>query len=78
MEHTYQYSWIIPFIPLPVPILLGAGLLLFPTATKNLRRMWTFLSIFFVKYSYDLLTLSIYSTNFSKLHSSKCMVLDHK
>ena len=37
---------IIPFIPLPVPILLGAGLLLFPTATKNLRRMWTFLSIF--------------------------------
>ncbi|CAN7093206.1 unnamed protein product [Brassica rapa subsp. narinosa] len=46
MEHTYQYSWIIPFIPLPVPILLGAGLLLFPTATKNLRRMWTFLSIF--------------------------------
>ena len=46
MEHTYQYSWIIPFIPLPVPILLGVGLLLFPTATKNLRRMWTFLSIF--------------------------------
>nr|YP_011009764.1 NADH-plastoquinone oxidoreductase subunit 5 [Sieruela rutidosperma]WPW43024.1 NADH-plastoquinone oxidoreductase subunit 5 [Sieruela rutidosperma] len=46
MEHTYQYSWIIPFIPLPVPILLGIGLLLFPTATKNLRRMWTFLSIF--------------------------------
>nr|AMC31052.1 NADH dehydrogenase subunit 5 [Cleomella serrulata] len=46
MEHTYQYSWIIPFIPLPVPILLGIGLLLFPTATQNLRRIWTFLSIF--------------------------------
>nr|YP_010012178.1 NdhF [Capparis decidua]QOI12605.1 NdhF [Capparis decidua] len=46
MEHTYQYSWVIPFIPLPVPILLGVGLLLFPTATKNLRRMWTFLSVF--------------------------------
>nr|YP_009691734.1 NADH-plastoquinone oxidoreductase subunit 5 [Sanguisorba filiformis]QEG58514.1 NADH-plastoquinone oxidoreductase subunit 5 [Sanguisorba filiformis] len=45
MEYTYQYSWIIPFIPLPVPILIGAGLLLFPTATKNLRRMWAFLSI---------------------------------
>nr|YP_010880154.1 NADH-plastoquinone oxidoreductase subunit 5 [Sanguisorba diandra]WHU29046.1 NADH-plastoquinone oxidoreductase subunit 5 [Sanguisorba diandra] len=45
MGYTYQYSWIIPFIPLPVPILIGAGLLLFPTATKNLRRMWAFLSI---------------------------------
>nr|YP_009573440.1 NADH-plastoquinon eoxidoreductase subunit 5 [Moringa oleifera]YP_010615420.1 NADH dehydrogenase subunit F [Moringa peregrina]QBM31928.1 NADH-plastoquinon eoxidoreductase subunit 5 [Moringa oleifera]QCW94817.1 NADH dehydrogenase subunit F [Moringa oleifera]QWL14901.1 NADH-plastoquinone oxidoreductase subunit 5 [Moringa oleifera]WAS38176.1 NADH dehydrogenase subunit F [Moringa oleifera]WAS38260.1 NADH dehydrogenase subunit F [Moringa peregrina] len=45
MEHTYQYSWIIPFIPLPVPTLLGMGLLLFPTATKNLRRMWSFFSI---------------------------------
>nr|YP_010468135.1 NADH dehydrogenase subunit F [Tropaeolum majus]QKK51133.1 NADH dehydrogenase subunit 5 [Tropaeolum majus]UVF30740.1 NADH dehydrogenase subunit F [Tropaeolum majus]UVF31926.1 NADH dehydrogenase subunit F [Tropaeolum majus]UVF36804.1 NADH dehydrogenase subunit F [Tropaeolum majus] len=46
MQHTYQYSWIIPLIPLPVPILLGVGLLLFPTATKNLRRLWAFLSIF--------------------------------
>nr|YP_009894674.1 NADH dehydrogenase subunit 5 [Chorispora tenella]AMC31051.1 NADH dehydrogenase subunit 5 [Chorispora tenella]QKK41134.1 NADH dehydrogenase subunit 5 [Chorispora tenella] len=48
MEHTYHYSWIIPFIPLPVPILLGVGLLLFPTATKtkNFRRMWSFLSLF--------------------------------
>lgn len=45
MEHTYQYSWIIPFIPLPVPILLGVGLLLFPTATKNHRRVWSFPSI---------------------------------
>nr|YP_010207305.1 NADH-plastoquinone oxidoreductase subunit 5 [Vatica rassak]UAX24152.1 NADH-plastoquinone oxidoreductase subunit 5 [Vatica rassak] len=45
MEHTYQYSWIIPFIPLPIPILIGVGLLLFPTATKNFRRMWSFPSI---------------------------------
>nr|YP_009734405.1 NADH-plastoquinone oxidoreductase subunit 5 [Cercis canadensis]AHI95912.1 NADH-plastoquinone oxidoreductase subunit 5 [Cercis canadensis]QIJ98673.1 NADH-plastoquinone oxidoreductase subunit 5 [Cercis canadensis] len=45
MEFTYQYSWIIPFIPLPVPMLIGVGLLLFPTATKNLRRMWAFPSI---------------------------------
>ncbi|CAI8582976.1 unnamed protein product [Vicia faba] len=37
MEYTHQSSWIIPFIPLPVPILIGVGLLLFPTATKNLR-----------------------------------------
>nr|ARC99947.1 NADH-plastoquinone oxidoreductase subunit 5 [Luetkea pectinata] len=45
MEYIYQYSWIIPFIPLPVPMLIGAGLLLFPTATKNLRRMWAFPSV---------------------------------
>nr|AAF08163.1 NADH dehydrogenase subunit F [Helwingia japonica] len=40
MEQTYQYAWIIPFVPLPVPMLIGVGLLLFPTATKNHRRMW--------------------------------------
>nr|YP_009419016.1 NADH-plastoquinone oxidoreductase subunit 5 [Barringtonia fusicarpa]YP_009419364.1 NADH-plastoquinone oxidoreductase subunit 5 [Barringtonia racemosa]ASM45363.1 NADH-plastoquinone oxidoreductase subunit 5 [Barringtonia fusicarpa]ASM45711.1 NADH-plastoquinone oxidoreductase subunit 5 [Barringtonia racemosa] len=45
MEHTYQYAWIIPFVPLPVPVLIGVGLLLFPTATKNLRRIWAFQSI---------------------------------
>nr|YP_010732781.1 NADH-plastoquinone oxidoreductase subunit 5 [Exochorda giraldii]WEG91219.1 NADH-plastoquinone oxidoreductase subunit 5 [Exochorda giraldii] len=45
MEYTYHYSWIIPFIPLPVPMLIGAGLLLFPTATKNLRRIWAFPSV---------------------------------
>nr|YP_009731084.1 NADH dehydrogenase subunit 5 [Rubus boninensis]QEP09260.1 NADH dehydrogenase subunit 5 [Rubus boninensis] len=45
MEYTYQYSWIIPFIPLPVPMLIGAGLILFPRATKNLRRMWAFPSV---------------------------------
>src|SRR3954468_10037504 len=59
MEYTHQSSWIIPFIPLPVPIFIGVGLLLFPTATKNLRRMWAFPSIF-------LLTIvMIFSINFS-------------
>nr|YP_009696376.1 NdhF [Hydrangea moellendorffii]QEJ83143.1 NdhF [Hydrangea moellendorffii] len=45
MEHIYQYAWIIPFVPLPVPMLIGVGLLLFPTATKNLRRVWAFHSV---------------------------------
>nr|YP_009647458.1 NADH-plastoquinone oxidoreductase subunit 5 [Marshallia obovata]QBY40268.1 NADH-plastoquinone oxidoreductase subunit 5 [Marshallia obovata] len=45
MEQTYQYAWIIPFIPLPVPMLIGLGLLFFPTATKSLRRMWAFQSV---------------------------------
>nr|AWH06579.1 NADH dehydrogenase subunit 5 [Asclepias humistrata] len=45
MQQTYQYGWLIPFIPLPVPILLGVGLLIFPTATKDFRRMWAFLSV---------------------------------
>nr|YP_010327832.1 NADH-plastoquinone oxidoreductase subunit 5 [Libanotis spodotrichoma]UJH18684.1 NADH-plastoquinone oxidoreductase subunit 5 [Libanotis spodotrichoma] len=46
MEQTYQYSWIIPFLPLPVPMLIGVGLLFFPSATKSLRRMWAFQSVF--------------------------------
>nr|YP_009938762.1 NADH-plastoquinone oxidoreductase subunit 5 [Mitrasacme pygmaea]QNV46995.1 NADH-plastoquinone oxidoreductase subunit 5 [Mitrasacme pygmaea] len=45
MQQTYQHGWIIPFIPLPVPILIGLGLLLFPTATKKFRRMWSFHSV---------------------------------
>nr|YP_010847957.1 NADH-plastoquinone oxidoreductase subunit 5 [Heterostemma oblongifolium]WEV92608.1 NADH-plastoquinone oxidoreductase subunit 5 [Heterostemma oblongifolium] len=45
MQQTYQYGWLIPFIPLPVPILIGLGLLLFPTATKNFRRIWFFHSV---------------------------------
>nr|YP_010593722.1 NADH-plastoquinone oxidoreductase subunit 5 [Elatostema salvinioides]WAJ54399.1 NADH-plastoquinone oxidoreductase subunit 5 [Elatostema salvinioides] len=48
MQDIYQYSWIIPFILFPVPILIGVGLLLFPTATKDLGRMWVFLSILFL------------------------------
>nr|ATL22496.1 NADH-plastoquinone oxidoreductase subunit 5 [Neocinnamomum lecomtei]WJZ09946.1 NADH-plastoquinone oxidoreductase subunit 5 [Neocinnamomum sp. ZC-2023a]WJZ10027.1 NADH-plastoquinone oxidoreductase subunit 5 [Neocinnamomum sp. ZC-2023a] len=45
MEHTYQYAWIIPFAPLPVTMSIGLGLMLVPTATKNLRRMWAFPSV---------------------------------
>nr|QFV17932.1 NADH dehydrogenase subunit 5 [Oxygraphis glacialis] len=45
MEHTYQYAWIIPFVPLPVPIGIGMGLLLFPAATKRIRRIWAFPSV---------------------------------
>nr|YP_009864625.1 NADH-plastoquinone oxidoreductase chain 5 [Smilax nipponica]QKE32620.1 NADH-plastoquinone oxidoreductase chain 5 [Smilax nipponica] len=45
MEHTYQYAWIIPSLPLPVTMLIGFGLLLIPTATKNIRRMWAFTSV---------------------------------
>ncbi|KAK7325952.1 hypothetical protein VNO80_33587 [Phaseolus coccineus] len=63
MEYTHQYSWIIPFIPLPVPMLIGMGLILFPTATKNLRRMWAFPSIFLLTivmiFSVDLSTHQI-------------------
>nr|YP_010576476.1 NADH-plastoquinone oxidoreductase subunit 5 [Antidesma bunius]UZN44017.1 NADH-plastoquinone oxidoreductase subunit 5 [Antidesma bunius] len=45
MEQTYQYLWILFFITLPVPMLIGVGLLLFPVATKKLRRMWSFPTI---------------------------------
>nr|YP_009440891.1 NADH-plastoquinone oxidoreductase subunit F [Japonolirion osense]AHH24283.1 NADH-plastoquinone oxidoreductase subunit F [Japonolirion osense]CUS18846.1 NADH-plastoquinone oxidoreductase subunit F [Japonolirion osense] len=45
MEHTYKYAWIIPFLPLLVTMLIGFGLLLVPTATKNIRRMWAFPSV---------------------------------
>nr|YP_010894700.1 NADH-plastoquinone oxidoreductase subunit 5 [Hypecoum leptocarpum]WJW71570.1 NADH-plastoquinone oxidoreductase subunit 5 [Hypecoum leptocarpum] len=45
MEDTYQYAWIIPFVPLPVPISIGVGLLLAPAATKKIRRVWSFLSV---------------------------------
>nr|YP_009670838.1 NADH-plastoquinone oxidoreductase subunit 5 [Passiflora rufa]QCX30064.1 NADH-plastoquinone oxidoreductase subunit 5 [Passiflora rufa] len=46
MEYTYQYFLIIPFLTLPVPMLIGMGLLLFPASTKKLRRIWAFTSIF--------------------------------
>nr|WDY86054.1 NdhF [Securidaca diversifolia] len=58
MEYIYQYSWLIPFIPLPVPILIGVGLLLFPSVTKNLRRILAIPSIFLLSiimiFSFDL------------------------
>nr|YP_010935093.1 NADH-plastoquinone oxidoreductase subunit 5 [Craterostigma nummulariifolium]WKW53024.1 NADH-plastoquinone oxidoreductase subunit 5 [Craterostigma nummulariifolium] len=59
MEQTYQYAWIIPFVPLPVTMLIGVGLLLFPTATKNFRRMWAFLSILLLS------IVMIFATNLS-------------
>nr|QXO89963.1 NADH dehydrogenase subunit 5 [Erythrostemon pannosus] len=69
MEHTHQYSWIIPFIPLPVPMLIGVGLLLFPMATKNIRRMWAFPSVLLLSivmiFSVD---LSIHQINNSSIY----------
>uniref|UniRef100_UPI0030E5DF5E NdhF n=1 Tax=Senna italica TaxID=346974 RepID=UPI0030E5DF5E len=69
MEYTHQYSWIIPFIPLPVPMLIGAGLLLFPTATKKIRRMWAFPSVLLLSivmiFSVD---LSIHQINNSSIY----------
>nr|YP_010981085.1 NADH-plastoquinone oxidoreductase subunit 5 [Ajuga nipponensis]WOC94855.1 NADH-plastoquinone oxidoreductase subunit 5 [Ajuga nipponensis] len=59
MEQTYQYAWILPFVPLPVPMLIGVGLLLFPTATKNLHRIWAFPSILLLS------IVMIFSTNLS-------------
>ncbi|KAH0854254.1 hypothetical protein HID58_090074 [Brassica napus] len=55
MEHTYQYSWIIPFIPLPVPILLGAGLLLFLSDSNKKPSTWNvfvFINRFLVHTTY--------------------------
>nr|YP_009649840.1 NADH dehydrogenase subunit 5 [Pentapogon crinitus]QCD14827.1 NADH dehydrogenase subunit 5 [Pentapogon crinitus] len=45
MEHTYQYAWVIPLLPLPVIMSMGFGLFFIPTATKNLRRIWAFPSV---------------------------------
>nr|YP_009267109.1 NADH-plastoquinone oxidoreductase subunit 5 [Loudetiopsis kerstingii]ANN36322.1 NADH-plastoquinone oxidoreductase subunit 5 [Loudetiopsis kerstingii] len=45
MEHTYQYAWVIPLLPLPVIMSIGFGLFLIPTATKNLRRIWALPSV---------------------------------
>nr|YP_009671659.1 NADH-plastoquinone oxidoreductase subunit 5 [Passiflora microstipula]QCX30889.1 NADH-plastoquinone oxidoreductase subunit 5 [Passiflora microstipula] len=59
MEHTYQYSWIIPFVTLPVPMLIGMGLLLFPASTKKLRRIWAFPSILLLSIVF------VFSTNLS-------------
>nr|YP_009339844.1 NADH dehydrogenase subunit 5 [Lobelia inflata]APQ39327.1 NADH dehydrogenase subunit 5 [Lobelia inflata] len=59
MEQTFQYAWIIPFLPLSVPILIGAGLLLFPSATKSLRRMWAFQSVLVLS------IVMLFSINFS-------------
>nr|YP_009461180.1 NADH dehydrogenase subunit 5 [Lamium galeobdolon]AUT82396.1 NADH dehydrogenase subunit 5 [Lamium galeobdolon] len=59
MEQTYQYACILPFVPLLVPILIGVGLVIFPTVTKNLHRMWAFPSILLLS------IVMIFSTNLS-------------
>nr|YP_010701244.1 NADH-plastoquinone oxidoreductase subunit 5 [Nekemias chaffanjonii]WCJ46077.1 NADH-plastoquinone oxidoreductase subunit 5 [Nekemias chaffanjonii] len=69
MEDTYQYAWIIPFLPLPIPMLLGVGLLLFPTATKNLRRMWSFTSVLLLSIVMTFsVNLSIHQINSSSIY----------
>ena len=71
MEHIYQYAWIIPFIPLTVPLLIGAGLLLFPKTTKNLRRMWAFPSILLLSIVMVFsIKLSIQQINSSSMYQS--------
>ncbi|PIN06633.1 Polyphosphate kinase [Handroanthus impetiginosus] len=59
MEQTYQYAWIIHFLPLPIPMLIGVGLFLFLTATKNLHHMWAFPSILLLS------IVMIFATNLS-------------
>nr|QWY85074.1 NADH-plastoquinone oxidoreductase subunit 5 [Diospyros crassiflora] len=69
MEHISQYAWIIPFVPLPVPVLIGVGLLLFPRATKNLRRMWAFQSVLLLSIDMILsIGLSIQQINSSSIY----------
>nr|YP_010701419.1 NADH-plastoquinone oxidoreductase subunit 5 [Nekemias rubifolia]USM11414.1 NADH-plastoquinone oxidoreductase subunit 5 [Ampelocissus chaffanjonii]WCJ46315.1 NADH-plastoquinone oxidoreductase subunit 5 [Nekemias rubifolia] len=69
MEDTYQYAWIIPFLPLPIPMLLGVGLLLFPTATKNLRRLWSFTSVLLLSIVMTFsVNLSIHQINSSSIY----------
>nr|WOC91607.1 NADH-plastoquinone oxidoreductase subunit F [Utricularia longifolia] len=69
METTYQYTWIIPLIQLPVPILIGIGFLLFPTSTKNIRRMCAFTSILLLTIAMILsINLSIQQINSSSIY----------
>ena len=69
MEHIYQYAWIIPFLSLPIPILIGLGLLFFPTVTKKIRRIWAFPSIFFLSIAMIFsLNLSIQQINGSFIY----------
>nr|YP_009867553.1 NADH-plastoquinone oxidoreductase subunit 5 [Cratoneuron filicinum]QKG04691.1 NADH-plastoquinone oxidoreductase subunit 5 [Cratoneuron filicinum] len=45
MEFTYQFIWIIPFLPFLTSILIGSNLFFFPKSTKSLRYIWAILSI---------------------------------
>nr|QFQ37222.1 NADH-plastoquinone oxidoreductase subunit 5 [Dipsacus japonicus] len=71
MEQIYQYAWIIPFLPLPVPMLIGLGLLLFPIATKSLRRMWAFQSVLLLS------IVMIFSMNLSIQQIKNCFIYQH-
>nr|YP_010293017.1 NADH-plastoquinone oxidoreductase subunit 5 [Eriocaulon alpestre]ULQ65298.1 NADH-plastoquinone oxidoreductase subunit 5 [Eriocaulon alpestre]UVH66238.1 NADH-plastoquinone oxidoreductase subunit 5 [Eriocaulon alpestre]UVH66323.1 NADH-plastoquinone oxidoreductase subunit 5 [Eriocaulon alpestre] len=69
MEHTYQYAWIIPFIPLPVTILIGLGLLIFPKVTKSIRRIWAFNSVLLLSIAMVFsVSISIYQINRSFIY----------
>uniref|UniRef100_A0AAU6QF67 NAD(P)H-quinone oxidoreductase subunit 5, chloroplastic n=1 Tax=Arundinella leptochloa TaxID=3138097 RepID=A0AAU6QF67_9POAL len=69
MEHTYQYAWVIPILPLPVIMSMGFGLFLIPTATKNLRRIWAFPSILLLSIAMVFsLHLSIQQINGSSIY----------
>nr|YP_010500712.1 NADH-plastoquinone oxidoreductase subunit 5 [Cerastium glomeratum]UXB55958.1 NADH-plastoquinone oxidoreductase subunit 5 [Cerastium glomeratum] len=69
MEHIYQYACIISFITLPIPLLIGVGLLLFPRATKNLRRIWAFSSISLLTIAMLFwITLSIHQINSNSIY----------
>nr|YP_010473215.1 NADH-plastoquinone oxidoreductase subunit 5 [Eriocaulon faberi]UVH66833.1 NADH-plastoquinone oxidoreductase subunit 5 [Eriocaulon faberi]UVH67767.1 NADH-plastoquinone oxidoreductase subunit 5 [Eriocaulon faberi] len=69
MEHTYQYAWIIPFIPLPVTILIGLGLLIFPKVTKSIRRIWAFNSVLLLSIAMVFsASISIYQINRSFIY----------
>nr|YP_009240180.1 NADH-plastoquinone oxidoreductase subunit 5 [Sciadopitys verticillata]AMO00717.1 NADH-plastoquinone oxidoreductase subunit 5 [Sciadopitys verticillata]BAW34599.1 NADH-plastoquinone oxidoreductase subunit 5 [Sciadopitys verticillata]BCK60768.1 NADH-plastoquinone oxidoreductase subunit 5 [Sciadopitys verticillata] len=46
MEFLYKYARIVPFLPLSASVPIGLGTLLFPGATKSLRRTWALISIF--------------------------------
>nr|YP_009671259.1 NADH-plastoquinone oxidoreductase subunit 5 [Passiflora filipes]QCX30484.1 NADH-plastoquinone oxidoreductase subunit 5 [Passiflora filipes] len=69
MEYTYQYFFIMLFITLPVPMLIGMGVLLFPASTKKLRRIWAFPSIFLLSIVFTFsANLSIQQINSSYIY----------
>nr|BBF90982.1 NADH-plastoquinone oxidoreductase subunit 5 [Lepidothamnus intermedius] len=48
MEFLYKYARIVPLLPLLASVPIGIGSLLFPVATKSLRRIWALISIFLI------------------------------
>uniref|UniRef100_A0A2K1Y5I9 NADH dehydrogenase subunit 5 n=1 Tax=Populus trichocarpa TaxID=3694 RepID=A0A2K1Y5I9_POPTR len=73
MEHTYQYLWIISFVTLPVPMLIGMGLLLFRCQQKNFT-VYGLFPVFIVKYSYVFsIDLFIQQINSSSIYQYVCL-----